>query len=397
LYKYIWQIYLLPLTKDEQYMYRCIELAKAGAGNVAPNPMVGAILVHNNSIIGEGYHQQYGKAHAEVNCIGQAIANGVISLISQSTLYVSLEPCAHFGKTPPCTDLIIKHKIPKVVIGCHDPFKEVDGKGIEKLKAAGIEVMSGILEAECKELNKRFFTFHIQHRPYIILKWAKTSDGFMAPPPPKGKASPSLSKGGVLESSISKSLFEIADSRISPLGGGGARLFISNEYTNRLVHKWRSEEAAILVGTNTALNDDPELTTRLWPGHSPVRIIVDMNLRLPSFLKIFDGKIKTIVFNIIRHEETENILYYQVTADVSLVHQIINALYQLKIQSVMIEGGARMLQSFIDENMWDEARVITNTEMMIGHGLQAPRLENVFIFDVQKISSDKVEIYRRQV
>lgn len=363
-------------------MDRCLQLAKLGAGHVAPNPMVGAVLVHDDIIIGEGYYERYGEAHAEVNCIAdaemrlaarrsihQAAGSGQMDLIAQSTLYVSLEPCSHYGKTPPCADLIIKYKIPKVVIGCRDPFKEVDGKGIEKLKAAGIEVEVGILEKECKELNKRFFTFHTQHRPYIILKWAETADGFMAAPlnPPQG---------GTLEDSVSK------------------RLLISNEYTNRLVHKWRSEEAAILVGTNTVMNDDPELTTRLWPGNSPVRLVVDMNLRLDSSSRVFNGEAKKIIFNTIKHEEDDNLLYYQVTKDVSLVYQIVNALYQLKIQSVIVEGGAKLLQSFIDEGMWDEARVISNKQLTIGNGLTAPKLMNDLKIGEQNILSDTIEIYK---
>jgi diaminohydroxyphosphoribosylaminopyrimidine deaminase/5-amino-6-(5-phosphoribosylamino)uracil reductase len=357
------------------YMDRCLQLAKLGAGHVAPNPMVGAVLVHDDIIIGEGYHEQYGEAHAEVNCIHQAAVTlslskgGQMDKISQSTLYVSLEPCSHYGKTPPCADLIIKYKIPKVVIGCRDPFKEVDGKGIEKLEAAGIEVITGVMEKECKELNKRFFIFHTLHRPYIILKWAETTDGFIAAPlnPPQGRT---------LEDSDSK------------------RLLISNEYTNRLVHKWRSEEAGILVGTNTVMNDDPELTTRLWPGNSPVRLVVDMNLRLDSSLKVFNGEVKTIIFNSIKHEEDGNLLYYQVTKDVSLVHQIVNALYQLKIQSVIVEGGAKLLQSFIDEGMWDEARVIRNMQLAIGNGLPAPKLRNNLKVDEQTILSDTIEIYK---
>jgi diaminohydroxyphosphoribosylaminopyrimidine deaminase / 5-amino-6-(5-phosphoribosylamino)uracil reductase len=370
------------LTIHEQYIYRCLELAKPGAGYVAPNPMVGAVLVYNDCIIGEGYHQLYGEAHAEVNCVGEAISNGQTDTIPQSTLYVSLEPCAHFGKTPPCTDLIIKHRIPKVVIGCRDPFPAVNGKGIEKLKAAGVEVETGILEKECKELNKRFFTFHTKHRPYIILKWAETGDGFIAPPNP--------AEGGTFENSENK------------------RLLISNEYTNRLVHKWRSEEAAILVGTNTAMNDDPELTTRLWPGHSPVRLIVDMNLRLPSSLKIFNGAATTIVFNTKMHSnESEwsipsltergpgaGSLYYQVTEDVSLVHQIVNALYQLQIQSVIVEGGASLLHSFIDEDMWDEARIISNGQLAIGKGLEAPQLKKSLKSEEQNVFSDKIEIFK---
>ncbi|MBL7743449.1 MAG: bifunctional diaminohydroxyphosphoribosylaminopyrimidine deaminase/5-amino-6-(5-phosphoribosylamino)uracil reductase RibD, partial [Chitinophagaceae bacterium] len=314
-------------------MNRCLQLAEMGAGNVAPNPLVGAVLVHEGRIIGEGYHEKYGQAHAEVNCIKQAVQNGFENLIAYSTLYVSLEPCAHFGKTPPCADLIIQYKIPRAVIGCRDPFKEVNGKGIEKLKAAGVEVETGVLEKECRELNKRFFTFHTAHRPYIILKWAQTADGFMAPPPPKR---------GIIASEYLKESFKIEDSKAPPSEGfGEARLLISNEYTNRLVHKWRSEEASIMVGTNTALHDDPELTTRLWPGHSPVRLVVDMSLRLPSFLHVFDRKAKTIVFNTVKHEEQGDLIYYQVTEDVSLVHQVVNALYQLKLQSVLVEGGAR--------------------------------------------------------
>lgn len=375
------------MTTHQQYMSRCIELAKLGAGNVAPNPMVGAVLVYEDRIIGEGYHQQYGEAHAEVNCINQAIHKGHAELISRSVIYVSLEPCTHFGKTPPCADLIIRHKIPKAVIGCRDPFKEVDGKGIEKLKAAGVEVITGVLEEECKELNKRFFTFHTQHRPYVILKWAQTADGKIAAP-----LNPS--KGGALKDSHSK------------------RLLISNEYTNRLVHKWRSEEAAILVGTNTVINDDPELTTRLWPGKSPVRLIVDMHLRLPSSLKVFNQEAPTILFNSKRHSEepewssltssskTRMIsgnrpLYYQVGEDASLVDQVLNALYQLNIQSVMVEGGAFLLQSFIDEDSWDEVRVITNTGLIIGEGLPAPQMKEEHKTEVN-IFSDLLTTYKKE-
>lgn len=353
----------------EYFMHRCLQLAKLGSGNVAPNPMVGAVLVYGGQIIGEGYHQKFGEAHAEVNAIRQALSNGVTDLIHRSTLYVSLEPCAHFGKTPPCVDLIIKNKIPKVVIGCRDPFKEVDGKGMEKLKAAGIEVEVGVLEDECEELNKRFFTFHIKRRPFIIIKWAETADGFIAAPLPH-------SEGATFQESASK------------------RIFITNEYTNRLIHKWRSEEAAILVGTNTAMIDNPELTTRLWPGNSPARLVVDMHLRLPSFLKVFDRKQKTIVFNVVKQEEEENLLYYQVKEGVSLVHQIINALYQLKIQSVIVEGGAKLLQSFIDEGIWDEARVIMNSELRILRGLAAPELGKCIKVGRQKIFPDIIEIYK---
>ena len=356
-------------------MFRCLELAKQGAGYTSPNPMVGAVLVYKEKIIGDGYHRQYGEPHAEVNCINQAIQNGKKDLLKQSTLYVSLEPCAHFGKTPPCTDLIIKNEIPKVIIGCRDPNKEVKGKGIEKLNAAGIETELGILEKECRELNKRFFTFHLYHRPYIILKWAQTADGKIAAFIPETTGEDFENNNG-----NGKKSFQ--------------RLKISNEYSNRVVHKWRSEEASILVGTNTALLDDPELNTRLWKAPSPIRLVVDMNLRLPSSLKIFNRQTRTIVFNTIKHEEENNLLYWQVTNDVSLVHQVINALYHLKIQSVLVEGGARLLQSFIDESLWDEARIICNQQLAIGNGLASPFLENADKIEEQKISSDIIEFYK---
>lgn len=339
------------------FMRRCLELAALGAGNTAPNPMVGAVLVYDGRIIGEGYHQRYGEAHAEVNAINNAIENGFADAISKSVIYVSLEPCAHFGKTPPCADLIIHHKIPKVVIGCRDPFKEVDGKGIEKLQAAGIEVVYGVMESECRETNKRFFTFHTKHRPYVILKWAQTENRKIA-------------------------------------AIGTERLLITNEKTNRLVHKWRGEEAGILIGTNTAASDNPELTTRLWPGNSPTRLVIDMNLRLPSSLKIFNSKTNTILFNKVKHGQEGNILFYQVTDDVSVAQQVVNALYQLKIQSVIIEGGAVLLQSFIEEQLWDEARIITNTTMKIENGLPAPQLVNAVEQSADASTGDGINIFK---
>jgi diaminohydroxyphosphoribosylaminopyrimidine deaminase / 5-amino-6-(5-phosphoribosylamino)uracil reductase len=343
----------------DSFMHRCLQLAKEGAGHVAPNPMVGAVLVHESKIIGEGYHKKYGDPHAEVNCLN-SVKEEEKSLIPQSTLYVSLEPCVHIGKTSPCTDLIIANRIPEVVIGCRDPFSEVNGKGIEKLKATGVRVIEGVLEKESKQLNKRFFTFHTQYRPYIILKWAETANRKIA-------------------------------------ANGTERLFISNEQTNRLVHKWRSEEASILIGTNTALSDDPELTTRFWNGPSPVRVVIDTDLRLPSSLKIFNGKQRTIIFNTVKHEEEKNLLYYQVTEDVSLVHQIINALYQLKIQSVLVEGGARLLQSFIDENLWDEIRVIKNEKLIINKGLAAPDFEIENADEEMKVLDDSIKIYHNEL
>lgn len=349
----------LPIvTHYERYMHRCIELARLGAGSVAPNPMVGAVLVYQDMIIGEGFHQQYGQAHAEVNCINSVLP-AQASLVPQSVLYVSLEPCVHFGKTPPCADLIIKHKIPKVVIGCRDPFKEVDGKGIEKLTAAGIEVIPGVLENECRQLNERFFTFHTRKRPYIILKWAQTANGMIA-------------------------------------GKDNSRLFISNEFTNRLVHKWRSEEAAIMVGTNTAAIDNPSLTTRLWKGNNATRLVIDMDLRLPPTLHLFDGTVKTIVFNAVKQEDQNNLLFYRLAKEDALVHQISEALYQLNIQSVLIEGGAKLLQSFVDENVYDEVRVITNNQLQVPAGIAAPSFTGLSLTDSLRLSDDSIHFYKRK-
>lgn len=340
------------------YMKRCLELAEKGRGYVAPNPMVGSVLVHEGRIIGEGYHQRYGEAHAEVNCIN-SVKQEDQGLISQSVLYVSLEPCAHFGKTPPCADLIIRNKIPHVVIACRDPFEEVDGKGIERLKAAGIKVELGILEKEAIELNKRFFTFNTLHRPYIILKWAQTADGKIA-------------------------------------GKGNDRLLISNELTNRLVHKWRSEESSILVGTKTALADNPALTNRLWTGSSPVRLVIDRHLKLPFSLQLFDNSVKTIIFNTIKNEEKENQLFYKLNDETSLLSEIMHALYLLKIQSVIIEGGPMLQQSFIDEGLWDETRIITNTEMFIKEGLASPFLSKASLIDSYSLLTDSIQIFKRQ-
>lgn len=337
-------------------MYRCIELAKKGSGFVAPNPMVGALLVHHDEIIGEGWHEQFGHAHAEVNCIQNAIANGTADRLQHAALFVSLEPCAHFGKTPPCVDLIIKHQIPKVVIGCRDPFNEVDGKGITKLKAAGVEVIVDVLKEQCIELNKRFFTFHTKQRPYIILKWAQ-------------------SKNNRISSSTTK------------------RLFISSEFTNRLVHQWRSEEASILVGTNTALMDDPQLTNRYSKGKQPVRLVLDKELKIPSSAKLMNDDAVTFIFNYHQHIAKGQPQYFQIAKDMSAVPQIIKALYQKNIQSMLVEGGRQLLQSFIDENLWDEARVIANEELKIAKGLAAPKLHNSILINEIQIISDTIKIY----
>lgn len=340
---------------DQTYMHRCLELARLGAGFVAPNPMVGAVLVYENRIIGEGYHQVYGEAHAEVNCLNSVSVADQL-LIPLSTLYVSLEPCAHFGKTPPCSDLIIRHQIKTVVIGCRDPFTEVDGKGIEKLQHAGIAVTVGVLEAECRELNKRFFTFVTQHRPYIILKWAQTANGLIA-------------------------------------GEGEERLLISQACTNRQVHQWRSEEAAIVVGTNTALADDPSLTNRLWTGKSPVRMVVDRNLRLPATLHLFDQQQRTIVINTVKAEERENLSYQKIAATEDTIDAILKVAYKENLQSILVEGGAALVQSFINKGLWDEARVITNPQLAIPKGLPAPVLPQTVPAKTEQITTDTLSTY----
>lgn len=340
---------------DEQYMSRCIQLAELGAGNVAPNPMVGAVLVYDDKIIGEGYHQKYGEPHAEVNCINSVSLENK-SLIQKSTIYVSLEPCSHYGKTPPCADLIIKSKIKKVVIGCRDIYKEVSGRGIEKLQNARLEVITGVLENECIELNKRFFTFHEKNRPYIILKWAQSANGKIG-------------------------------------SDDDERILISNDYSNRLVHKWRSEEAAILVGTNTALKDNPSLTTRLWKGKNPVRIVIDKHLKLPHELKIFSKATNTIIFNSLRNTIEENVEYIKLE-NKNFLEEMLRALYKLNIQSVLVEGGVKTLQSFIDAGLWDEARVITNEEMIIENGIDAPEIKSFKLIKQERYFSERIDYFK---
>ncbi len=352
-------------------MHRCLSVAKRGAASVAPNPMVGAVLVHNDLIIGEGWHEKYGGPHAEVNCINNAISKGHSGLLKDSVLFVSLEPCSHFGKTPPCADLIIEKKIPHVIIGCRDPFIRVDGRGIEKLMKAGVKTEVGILEEECKELNKRFFTFHTQHRPYIILKWAETEEGII------GRES-------------------------------GERLMISSETTNREIHKWRSEESAILIGTNTALLDDPQLTNRYWPGASPIRLVIDMDLKLPASLRIFNAEATTVVFNASRHEPpgkapfTESeVFYYKIEREESVVKQISKAFYEMNVLSVIVEGGRKLLQSFIDEGCWDEvlrirSKQIDNRQLNFENAVMAPELSNFVKVSEENISSDLIEVFKYQ-
>jgi diaminohydroxyphosphoribosylaminopyrimidine deaminase/5-amino-6-(5-phosphoribosylamino)uracil reductase len=353
------------LATNEQYMERCIQLAKLGAGNVAPNPMVGAVLVFEDGIIGEGYHQKYGEAHAEVNCLNSVNGENK-AFIEKSTLYVSLEPCSHYGKTPPCVDLIIKHNIKKVVVGCIDVYKEVAGKGIKKLKDAGIEVLVGILQNECIDLNKRFFTFYQKFRPFIILKWAQSTNGKIA-----------------ATSSISSPAEKAAIQRI----------YISNDYSNRLVHKWRSEEAAILVGTNTVMQDDPLLTTRWWPGRNPIRIVIDKKLILPPGLKAFNREAKTIIYNTLQDLSLENPTYIKID-DENFMEQLLDSLFEMNIQSILVEGGAKTLQSFIDNSLWDEARVITNEKLIIENGIAAPEMKDFILEKQERYFDDVITFYK---
>jgi diaminohydroxyphosphoribosylaminopyrimidine deaminase / 5-amino-6-(5-phosphoribosylamino)uracil reductase len=339
------------------YMARCLQLAALGAGRVRPNPMVGAVLVYGEKIIGEGFHQQYGEAHAEVNCISSVLPANQ-HLIKDSVLYVSLEPCVHHGKTPPCADLIIARQIKTVVLGCRDPFEAVNGRGIEKLSAAGLAVITGVLEAECISLNKRFFCFHQQKRPYIILKWAETANHC------------------------------IAHEDKTPAK-------ISGDLSNRLVHRWRSEEAAILVGTQTALTDQPALTARLWPGPQPTRLLIDKELIVPVSSPLFANEGRLIVFNHKRSATENNILYVQLIAAEPLLPQLLKKLHDLQIQSLIVEGGTVLLQSFINENLWDEARVITNTNMVINSGYAAPKLTTGHVVKNELIEGDRITLFTK--
>lgn len=340
-------------------MQRCIEIATYGFGNVAPNPMVGAVITYNNEIIGEGYHQKYGEAHAEVNAINSLKDK---HLLSKSTLYVNLEPCSHYGKTPPCADLIIKHKIPKVVIGSTDTFTKVHGRGIEKLKLAGIDVTCGILEKESRELNRRFFTYHETKKPYVILKWAQTLDGFI-------------------------DAVRIKNTPLQPL-------WITNKTARTLVHRWRSEEQSIMVGTNTAAKDNPKLNVRDWAGKNPLRVLLDKNLRLDRNLNLFDNSVKTIVFTEKNIASDANTNFVRVNFDETLLITILEYLYHQNIQSIIIEGGAQLLNSFIKQNLWDEARVFIG-DISFGSGVKAPDFSGKYS-EKSDFGDSRLYIYRNK-
>ena len=338
------------MQNEEFFLKKCIKIARLGIGSVSPNPMVGSVIVYKGEVIGEGYHEKYGSDHAEVNAINSVKDK---SLLSKSTLYVNLEPCSHFGKTPPCSDLIIKYKIPKVVIGCMDTYSEVDGTGIDKMRNAGIEVKVGIVEKLCRDLNKRFFTFHEKKRPYIILKWAESKDGFIAP---KNQTEP---------------------------------FWMTSNKSKKLVHKWRSEEDSILVGRITAEKDNPSLTVRESTGKNPIRLVIDKNLRLSKNLNLFNSESKTIIFNEIKSDNLSRNNYIKINFN-NMINNILKELYKQKIQSVIIEGGAKTLQSFIDENIWDEARIFT-TDKKLENGVKSPIIKGKKISEIQ-IDTDCLKI-----
>jgi diaminohydroxyphosphoribosylaminopyrimidine deaminase/5-amino-6-(5-phosphoribosylamino)uracil reductase len=332
---------------DEKYMKMCIDLASKGFPKAMPNPLVGCIIVYRDKIIGTGYHQVYGENHAEVNAINSVEDK---SLLNDSTLYVTLEPCVHFGKTPPCANLIVQSKIPRVVIGSLDTFSEVNGKGIEALREAGVTVKTSVLEGECRALNKRFFTFHEKKRPYIILKWAKSSDGLIAP---KNQTEP---------------------------------FWMTGKESKKLVHQWRGEETAILVGKNTVIIDNPLLTTREIKGDNPIRILIDKNLSLATNYAVFNNEATTLVVN----ESKESQRHVKVDFN-SFFPSLMKALHQRGIQSLIVEGGAITLNSFIASNYWDEARVFTSKKIL-GNGIQSPVIE-LDINENTFIDNDKLDYY----
>ncbi|MCG1037157.1 bifunctional diaminohydroxyphosphoribosylaminopyrimidine deaminase/5-amino-6-(5-phosphoribosylamino)uracil reductase RibD [Polaribacter sargassicola] len=340
----------------KDYIKRCLQIAQKGIGFTRPNPSVGAVIVYKGKIIAEGFTSPYGGSHAEVNAIN-AVKDK--SLLKEATIYVTLEPCSHYGKTPPCADLIVKNRFKNVVIGCVDSNSLVAGKGIERLINAGINVTVGVLEEECRKHHKRFFTVQEKKRPYIILKWAETLDGFIAPKE-KDEQKP---------------------------------VWISNKYSQQLVHKFRSEEHAILVGTNTVIADNPKLNVRSWFGQNPIRIVLDKNFRIDKKANVFDKSVKTIVFTENENKEnTKNLFFETIDFSKEIAKQICNVLNTYQIQSVIIEGGTQTIQTFIDENLWDEAFVFVGNVNFV-NGVKAPLL-NKQIKQQQNIQTDVLKIYK---
>lgn len=341
---------------QESYMRRCLELAALGAGTTSPNPMVGAVIVCDDQIIGEGFTSPYGGAHAEVNAIQQVLdhfGDDAAAKLRQSIFYVSLEPCAHYGKTPPCANLIARYKPKKVYIACLDPFAKVNGKGAEILKNAGIAIEIGLLEQEALWLNRRFLTRVQKNRPYVIVKWAESADGY--------------------------------------LGKEGEQVWISNGASKQLVHKWRAEEDAILVGAKTALVDNPSLTVREWNGKNPKRILIDKLLSVPAEAAIFNDEAETIIFNAVKTEWSGHNKYIELeNYDWYLPQNILYQLYLMDVQSIIIEGGAKTLSLFIEANLWDEARVFKSKRTLDG-GIKAPQVKGE-LKEIMKISDDQLEI-----
>ncbi len=334
--------------QDELFMRRAMQLALLGKGKVSPNPLVGCVIVTDGVIIGEGWHREYGGPHAEVNAINDVSDK---TLLTRSTVYVSLEPCSHFGKTPPCADLLISHRAKKVVVANLDSNPLVAGTGVKKLRDAGTEVVTGILANEGREMNKRFFTFMEKKRPYIILKWAQTADGFIA-----------------RENYESK--------------------WISNELSRQLVHKWRAEEDAILVGTRTASHDNPSLTVRDWTGRNPMRIVLDRFLRLPQTLRLFDGTHSTLRYNVLKHEESPRLTLMR-QDEPEFINNVVSDLWRRRIQSVIIEGGAATLSFFIERGLWDEARIF-HSQRAFHKGIAAPHVPGRTILR-ERVDSDMLE------
>jgi diaminohydroxyphosphoribosylaminopyrimidine deaminase / 5-amino-6-(5-phosphoribosylamino)uracil reductase len=327
--------YFCGMHYHELFMQRCLQLAALGQQWVAPNPMVGALVVNNGIIIGEGYHQHFGGPHAEVNAVNAVIDK---TLLKGATIYVSLEPCAHFGKTPPCTKLIIEHKIAKVVIACLDPNPLVAGKGAAQLEHAGVEVIIGVLEKDARELNKRFIHYHTHKKPFVVLKWAQTEDGYCG-----------------------------------RFNGSNLSHKITNWYSDVMVHQMRSKQSAILVGYNTALNDNPQLTARKWFGKNPIRIIIDLQCCLPQHLNIFTDGLPTLVFTLVPKQDTPTVSYLKVNNKEHFIIEILNILYQKNIQSLLVEGGPKTLQLFIDSATWNEAHIFTSN-IKWQDGVKAPVL-----------------------
>ncbi|MDR2809274.1 MAG: bifunctional diaminohydroxyphosphoribosylaminopyrimidine deaminase/5-amino-6-(5-phosphoribosylamino)uracil reductase RibD [Tannerellaceae bacterium] len=324
-----------PNEIEDKYMARCIALARHGLGKVSPNPMVGAVIVHRGEIIGEGYHRKWGEAHAEVNAVASVRDE---SLLPEATLYVNLEPCSHHGQTPPCTDLIIRTRIPRVVVACPDPYPDVAGRGIRRLREAGVEVTTGVLADEALALNKVFITNHTRKRPYVYLKWAQSADGF-------------IDKVRV-------------DASAPPVR-------FSSPATLQLVHKKRAEVDAIMVGTHTALLDNPSLTMRYWSGASPVRVALDRQLRIPPHYHLLDDSVRTLVFTAMERENTRRTEYIRIDFGSDVLRQVLSHLYHLKLMSLLVEGGAVLLNHFLQEELWDEVQVET-ASFCLGDGVKAP-------------------------